>query len=281
MGEMADWATEQALLAEYDEMNPEYDEDIDYVYGYDPMHGRVFRTHHITRESAEKEMEEFVMPKTYSIDVNSEKKVYRVKPPEARGSFMQQILVPEAYKEGDEPEWSCQLRWPMDNDEVKAWAGEMAEMFKQILVDKFGAQKAAQALQNPQLKIPLRNGNHEENEEYHGWLFMNVRNKFRQPIIMGPHAKAIPPDLLNDSVIYSGAWYRSRLVFRYFDVKSKGIGSYIEILMKTRDDERLDNVINVDAAEGEFSEFASEDAGMDAIEKPEEASGKDDGFDFL
>ncbi len=218
------------------------------------------------------------MAKTYSIDVNSEKKIYRVKPPEARGSYMQSILEPEAFEEGGSKEFSCQLRWSKDDAEVKAWAGDMAKLFQKILEDKFGAKKAIEALKNPQLKIPLRLGDHEENEELHGWLFMNVRNKFRQPIIMGPHAKALPEDLINDSVIYSGAWYRTRLVFRYYDQIGKGIGAYIEILMKTRDDDRLDNVINVEKAEDEFSEFAAEDAGFDDIAKPEEDA---EGFDFL
>lgn len=222
--------------------------------------------------------------KTYSIEINSEKKLYRVKPPEARGSYMQRIIEPEAFDENAAKEFGCQLRWPIDNEEVRDWAKDMAKLFKQILVDKFGEDKADKVLRKPGFKIPLRNGNNEDNEEYAGWLFMNVRNKFRQPIIMGPHAKALPPDLINDQVIYSGAWYRTRLVFKYYKTIGEGIGAYIDILMKTRDDDRLDSVVNVGAAEDEFSGFATTDSfdevpgdeNSGSVEKPEA-----DDFDFL
>lgn len=220
---------------------------------------------------------ETIMPKTYSVDMNSEKKIYRVKPPLARGSFMQRILEPEAFSEGDDKEWGCQLRWPMDNDEVKTWAGDMGKMFTQVFIDKFGEKKGMDMIKSPNIKIPLRNGDHEENDEYHGQLFMNVRNKFRQPIILGPTGDALPPAMIDDQVIYSGAWYRSRIVFRYFDVKSKGIGAYIEVLMKIKDDLRLDSVISVGAAQDEFATFATDD--IDQLSPPDE-DGKDD-FDFL
>lgn len=271
MGDIADWMVEQMLDSQY--MGG------DGYYYHHELHTEKERLAYRI-ENAEQLMEEFNMANTFSFDINSEKKVYRIKPPEARGSFMSRILVPEAFSEGDTPEYGCQLRWPMDSPEVKEWAGEMGAMFVQMLTDKFGEAKAQDMIKNPQLKIPLRNGNLETNDEYANWLFMNVRNKFRQPIVMGPHAKAIPVDLLNDSVIYSGAWYRTRLVFSYFDVKSKGIGAYIEILMKTRDDDRLDNVVDVGQAEGEFGEFATADAGMDDIAKPEEADASGS-FDFL
>ncbi len=217
------------------------------------------------------------MTKTYSIDMNAEKKIYRVKPPLARGSFMQRILEPEAFSEGDKPEWGCQLRWPKDNDEVKAWAGDMGKMFTQVFIDKFGEKKGMEMMKSPSIKIPLRNGDHEENDEYHGQLFMNVRNKFRQPIVLGPTGKALPPNMIDDQLIYSGAWYRSRIVFRYFDVKSKGVGAYIEILMKIKDDARLDSVVNVTQAEDEFGGYATED--VDEF-SPAEDEDKGD-FDFL
>jgi hypothetical protein len=217
------------------------------------------------------------MPKTYDIEVNSEKKIYRVKPPLARGSFMNRILEPEGFAEGDPKEWGCQLRWPMADDEVKVWAGDMAKLFRQVLIDKFGDKKGAEMIGNPNLKIPLRNGNNEDSDEYEGQLFMNVRNKFRQPIIIGPTGKALSDDFINDTVIYSGAWYRSRIVFRYFDVKSKGIGAYLEILMKIKDDTRLDSQISVEGAEDEFSGFATEDVSELVPAGPDVG----DGFDFL
>lgn len=263
MGEMADWLTEQMMFPFNDDLH-QYEEPI-----VDE------------NETAEQEFsryKETIMPKTYSVEVNSEKKIYRVKPPLARGSFMQRILEPEGFAEGDAKEWGCQLRWPMDDPEVQAWAKEMGGMFRQVFIDKFGDKKGAEMLKSPNIKIPLRNGDHEENEEYHGQLFMNVRNKFRQPIVIGPTGKALPVEFINDSVIYSGAWYRSRLIFRYYDVKSKGIGAYIDILMKIKDDTRLDSTVNIDVAEDEFSAFASDD--VDELSPPKEGE-DDNGFDFL
>jgi len=224
--------------------------------------------------------------KTYSMDVNSEKKIYRVKPPEARGSYMQRIIEPEAFEEGGTAEYGCQLRWPIDNPEVQLWAKDMAGLFRLIIADKYGKEKADKVLKKPGFKVPLRNGNNEDNEEYHGWLFMNVRNKFRQPIVMGPHAKALSNDLITDQIIYSGAWYRTRLIFRYYKQIGEGIGAYIDILMKTRDDDRLDSVINVGAAEEDFAGFATADSFDEVPSEDDKTEGgiepsKDDDFSFL
>ena len=76
------------------------------------------------------------MAKTYSFDINSEKKLYRIKPPLARGSYMQSIIEPKAYEDGDEPEWSCQLRWPLDDPEVQEWVKDMGKLFRQIFADE-------------------------------------------------------------------------------------------------------------------------------------------------
>ena len=266
MGEIADFILDQAEWRMYEEDD----------YYIPPPH----TPPPINIKAAEQEFsiyKETEMPKTYTIDMNPEKKIYRVKPPLARGSFMQRILEPEAFSEGDKPEWGCQLRWPMADEEVKAWAGDMGRMFTQVFIDKFGEKKGMDMIKSPNVKIPLRNGDHEENEEYHGQLFMNVRNKFRQPIILGPTGDPLPPAMIDDQVIYSGAWYRSRIVFRYFDVKSKGIGAYLEVLMKIKDDNRLDSVISIDAAKDEFSGFATDD--VDALSPPDDDA-KDD-FDFL
>ena len=229
---------------------------------------------------------------THKFTVNSEKKIYKCIPPEARGSYMGTIIEPEGYSEGDKPEWSCQLRWPKDDAASNTWVKEMGKLFMKVLIDKLGAKKAEALMKNPNLKIPLRDGDNEEREEYHGYWFMNVRNKFRQPVIVGPSGKAVPESMVTDDFIYSGAWYRAKLSFAYYDVKSKGIGAYIEILMKIRDDQRLDNVVDVGAAESEFAEFADPNAGFDGgdddmfsdgsskadtVAKPDD----DDGFDFL
>ena len=225
------------------------------------------------------------MAKTYSFDINSEKKIYRIKPPLARGSYMQSIIEPQAFSEGDDPEYNCQLRWPMDDPEVQEWVKDMGKLFRQIFTDHFG-EKGAEMMKNPNIKIPLRNGNNEPNEELDGWLFMNVRNKFRQPLIIGPTGKALPADFINDEVIYSGAWYRSRINLRYYKHPKggQGVGAYVEILMKIKDDDRLDSVISVEAAEDEFAGFAVDDA--EAFNTAEKASDKmegsdDDEFDFL
>ena len=268
MGDMADYFIEQ----------------MQFPFDGSGMRIPLMRGPSLSDQTAEQEFstyKEKTMPKSYSIDVNSEKKVYRVKPPLARGSFMSAILVPEPYKAGDPDEWSCQLRWPIDAPEVKEWANSMGAMFKQILIDKFGEKKGLEIMKSPNIKIPLRNGNTEEKEEYHSHLFMNVRNKFRQPIILGPTGKALSEDFINDSVIYSGAWYRSRIVFTYYDVKSKGIGAYVEILMKIKDDTRLDNVIDVGEAEGEFSTFATDDVDEFSPPPTKEGEEKEEGFDFL
>ena len=249
MGEEADYQIDQMINYHF------YAEDGLYI---NPAFDR--------KQNAQSEMEVFTMAdvkKTYSFDINAEKKVYRIKPPLARGSFMARILEPEAYDDDSSAEWGCQLRWPKEDPEVQIWVADMKKLLTKIFVDKFGPEKAKKLMSNPNVRIPLRNGDNEENEEYAGQWFMNVRNKFRQPMIIGPTGKALPADMINDQIVYSGAWYRSRITLKHFNVKGHVIGAFVDILMKIKDGERLDNIIDVGAAEGEFSGFATEDAGLD------------------
>lgn len=232
------------------------------------------------------------MKKTYSITISNDKKpfTYRVKPPLARGSYMQTILEPEAYDKDSKEEWSAQLRWPVDSEEVQAWAADMIALFKIIIADTWGADNVDIILKSPQTRLPLRNGNNETNPEYHGTLFMNVRNKFRRPWILGPNGKQLPEALITPDEIYSGAWYRSGLSFYGFEQKGKGIGGGIETLMKIRDDDRLDGGITQAAAVEDFAEFADETAGIDNMPETILGTGGEGGaspveapgdFDFL
>lgn len=264
------------------------DEMLEYELRYGDDDWRHFRERYngrIREVNMERVMRRFVMAKekwSYDFDIVTEKKLYRIIPPLARGSYMQRILEPEGYEEGDDPEWGCQLRWPMDDPEVQAWAGDMAKLFQKIFVDKFGKQKAAALLKNPNVRIPLRNGNNEANDEYEGWLFMNVRNKFRQPIIVGPNGKALPPQFINDQEIYSGAWYRSRVTLKHFEVKGHVVGAFIEGLMKVKDDERLDSVVNIGAVEEGFAAFADPEAGFGTAMEADDlaqAEAEDNPFD--
>ncbi len=216
--------------------------------------------------------------KTYIMDINEKNKTYYVQPPLARGSYMNAIHEPQGFENSEDVSWGCQLRWPMDNEEVKQWAGDMVQMFKKIIIAKWGAENADRIMKN--CRLPLRNGDNEEREQYHGWLFMNVRNKFRRPIILGPTAQPLTDEMITPDYIYSGAWYRSGINFFTYDVKGKGIGAGLDVLMKIKDDERLDGGITETQATDMFSQFSDPNAGLS------EASGQLDaedtnGFDFF
>ena len=153
------------------------------------------------------------MARNYAIDNES----FTTMSPVGRGSYMQSIHEPRAFSEGDKPEWSCQMRWEKGDPIVEEWIKELKMMFMIILTKQAGTREKAVQLAKS-CKIPLRDGDNEELEELHGHYFINCRNKFRQPWVLGPHAKKLPEELITPDEIYSGAHYRARIRFYWFSV---------------------------------------------------------------
>ena len=220
------------------------------------------------------------MGKGFSVDIKKKKCVT----PVCRGSYVN-ILEPRAFEEGDTPEYGLQALFPKDDPNVAAWMKELNAVLGQVLIDKFGKDKAMEMA--PLVKKPFRDGDHpqEADKDLKGFFFMNVKNKFRQPHILGPMGKPIDPKDVGPDDIYSGAWYRLMLEFWYYAVKgNKGISASVAAIMKIKDDENLGSGTSKGEAADAMGEFAEEAATMfEADTADSEADAKKDaeGFNFM
>lgn len=212
----------------------------------------------------------------YSVNVKSKKCVT----PECRGSYVN-ILEPRPLPQSEEMAWGMQCIFPK-TPEVEAWMGELKKIYAQVLIDKFGKEKAEAIAKVISAKgsFPVRDGDKPEDagalanaEQLKGCYFLNTNNKFRQPHIIGAMGNAIDPETLTPDDIYSGAWYRVMLEFWYYDTAgNKGISTSVAAVMKTKDDENLGVGTSKSEASDAFSDFAGEAVGMDIDGEPEDGS---------
>ncbi len=262
MGDMADWHLDQMGWDVYD-MYEDYREDYWETNAFENL---IY-------------MEDRIMA-GYSIDVKKKKSVSVV----CRGSYVN-ILNPKAFEDGDDEVWGLQCQFPKSDPELEPWMQDLKKIYAQVLIDKFGQEKAQKLAKT--VKIPLRDGDdpQEADKELEGYYFLNSNNKFRQPHVIGPTGKAIPPEAITVDDVYSGAWYRVMLEFWYYDMKgNKGISTSVAAVMKIRDDVNLGSGTSKKEAESEFGDFADEVVvpEMDASAGEEDTT-KDDAesFDFL
>jgi len=193
-----------------------------------------------------------------------------------------------------------QCIFPKD-DVVDKWREEVKKVYFQVLVDKFGKDKAMKLFKalNSKGAFPLRDGDDENDvsalknaDQLEGCYFLNSKNRFRQPHIIGAMGKPVDPGTLTPDDIYSGAWYRCMLEFWYYDTAgNKGISTSLVAVMKVKDDSNLGSGTTVKEASSAFSGFASEAADMMTVGEDENDDGdqvhskkeeeEDDDFDFL
>jgi len=91
----------------------------------------------------------------------------------------------------------------------------------------------------------------ERPEHYKGHFYVNANQKGGQPGIVGPDLQP----LMDDSCLYSGAYYNVEVNFYPFDTKSKGIGCGLNNAMFVKHGDRLDGRSN---AEDAFAGLAAE-----------------------
>jgi len=146
-----------------------------------------------------------------------------------------------------------------DTEQVNA----IKAAIKAAAVARFGA-----SVKMGMLKLPLRDGDEErEEEEYQGHYFINA-NTYRRPGIVNRQNKA-PNDSELEELCYSGAFFHVSVTFKAFDFEGKKKGIRVELgnVMLLRQGDRLDGSVS---AEKEFEEFA----------EPESAPPADEDFDF-
>ena len=200
--------------------------------------------------------------KGYNVDVSRKKCVT----PICRGGYVN-ILEPRPLPQSDKLAWGMQCMFPK-NEVTKAWAEDLKKIYSQVLLDKFGKEKAqgiARALTATN-SFPLRDGDGAENaglaniDQLAGHYFINSNNKFRQPHIIGALGKVVDHTILGPDDIYSGAWYRVMLEFWYYDTAgNKGISTTLVGVMKVKDDDNLGAGTSSTEVASEFS-FCSDEA---------------------
>ena len=218
--------------------------------------------------------------------------------PVCRGGYVN-ILESRALP-GDEEKlaWGMQCMFPKDGEGVAEWVNDLKKIYVQVLIDKFGQEKAKEMAGtiSKKRKFPLRDGDDPLDtdglanaEQLEGHYFLNSNNQFRQPYIIGPAGKKLDPNTLSSDDIYSGAYYRVMLEFWYYDKKgNKGVSTSLAAVMKIKDGTNLGAGTTSSEAEGAFEGYAGEAASMFdevAEDTPDLTNGKKvedtDAFDFI
>jgi len=204
--------------------------------------------------------------KGYSINVKKKTCVT----PECRGSYVN-LLEPRALPQSTTMAWGMQCIFKK-TPVVVAWAKELKNLYAQVLIDKFGKEKAGGIAKILLAKnsFPVRDGDNPADsgtlanaEQLKGCYFLNTNNRFKQPHIIGPMGKAVDPETLNPDDIYSGAYYRVMLEFWYYDTAgNKGISTSIAAVMKTKDGENLGAGTTSKEAANAFSDYSEEAASL-------------------
>ncbi len=211
-----------------------------------------------------------------------------------RGGYIN-FFEPKELPQSEKLAWGMQLMIPKAGEGVAEWKKELSKIYGQVLVDKFGMEKAKELFKaiGAKSKFPVRDGDSPENaglsnaEQLKGHWFINANNLYRPPYFIGPAGKKVDPTTLTSDDVYSGAHYRAMLEFWYYDkAGNQGISTTLAAIMKVKDDENLGAGTTTEEAESAFDDFSSEAVSvMDGIgdeETPKDpADLKVDDFDFI
>lgn len=206
------------------------------------------------------------MEKGYSIDVKKKTCIT----PECRGSYVS-ILESRPLPKSEVLAWGMQCIFKK-TPTIEKWVKELNSIYGQVLIDKFGKEKAGKIAQVLMAKksFPVRDGDDPgatgalaNADQLKGCYFLNSNNRFKQPHIIGPMGKAVDAEGLTVDDIYSGAYYRVMLSFWYYDTAgNKGISTSLEAVMKTKDGENLGAGTSKTEAATAFSDYSEEAASL-------------------
>ena len=157
-----------------------------------------------------------------------------------RASFVH-VFEPQSIN-GSEPKYSCSLIIPKSDTVTVGKIREAIEQAKQEGVPKWGGKIP------PNLKLPLRDGDTEKDDEnYEGCYFLNANaSENRRPKIIDRACN----DVLDQDEVYSGCYANVKIgLFSYSASGNKGIGAGLEVIQKVRDGERLSGGNSTDGFE--------------------------------
>ena len=154
------------------------------------------------------------------------------------------VFEPRANASGD-PKYSCAILIPKDNaDAVKLVKDAIAAAQEKGKTSKWGGK-----IPRP-CKTPLRDGDEERDDPiYEGCYFINASASTKAKPAVKVLDGGILADALDSEDFYSGCYGAAVLNFFPYDSNgNKGIGAGLNVVLKTRDGEKLSGGISADEA---------------------------------
>ena len=133
---------------------------------------------------------------------------------------------------GSDPKYSVSLIIPKKDKKTLAAIQSVIDKIKADprSINKWGGKLP------PKIKLPLRDGDEEKDDEtYAGAMFMNA-NSSRAPRVIDGRLN----DVMDQDEVYSGCYAKVKVaLFAYSASGNRGIGASLEVIQKVRDGERL------------------------------------------
>lgn len=141
------------------------------------------------------------------------------------------------------PYWGFSIALPKDHP---FW-DEAREKIALALDNKFGEVPK-------KWHDPIKDGDEWENEDFHGCHVLELKNPRRKPQVKVYNADGANEDVVDyDEEVYSGMVIVATFRFGAYDNKSKGVGAYLNNVLKLEDGERKAG--SAPSAEAEFDGF--------------------------
>ena len=150
--------------------------------------------------------------------------------------------------DGSEGKFSVALLIPKSDTKAKALIEDAINAAKEL-----GKSKKWNGKVPSNCKSPLHDGDDKDDPNYEGYWYINASNSKRpgvQQLVNG-----VRSDCLDEDDFYSGCYGAAVISFSPYDASgNRGIGCYVEQVIKTRDGERLAGGISADDAFGDLGE---------------------------
>lgn len=143
------------------------------------------------------------------------------------------IFKPRASEDGKEPKYSVCIMFPKTDTALKKIFDRALDQTAKDDAQKWGGRVPSN------LHYPIHDGDEEkdvvQNPEYKGMWYFNASST-RKPGVLDENMD----EMLDPNELYSGCWARVSVNFSgYNNSGNKGIGAYINNIMKLKDDTRL------------------------------------------
>lgn len=163
----------------------------------------------------------------------------KLKTPIFRGSYVH-LLKPRKNKAKplEAGKYQITIVLPKNKPETKAFIKELEKAFTAAMIEKFGKAIPFNVIKHYPIKDgDLPNEDGDTNEAHAGCWVITASNSYK------PHTIGLDgQDLLEESEVYSGAWYRATVgvyAWKHEESKGKGVSVDLKSVIKIKDDGRF------------------------------------------